>query len=277
MRVVPPLVVLAALRFAPFSGTWLPVARAQERSVSPAALQFEVASIKPSSGGRGGHAGLSTNQARYLRYEAENNTLNSLIIDAYKTTFDGVIGGPSWVRQAFFDVNAKPERPGTADELRAMLQNLLADRFKLQIHRQVVELPVYYLVTDKDGPRMTPSSNDALDDPIIERTPDVKDLHEVKIKVSSVPTKYLERLLRWAVDRPIIDKTGLTGKYDFDLRFAEDVPEEVVARHMEQGRPIVLRPTIFEALRQQLGLRLDPGKGPVEKIVIDHAEKPSEN
>jgi uncharacterized protein (TIGR03435 family) len=75
----------------------------------------------------------------------------------------------------------------------------------------------------------------------------------------------------------VIDKTDLKGDYDFDLTFVEDVLEEVIERARANGRPVILHPTLSEALRQQLGLRVEPGKGPVEVTIIDHAERPGDN
>lgn len=236
-------------------------------------LRFEVASVKPVPGGRGG--GQRGPSPGGLRYLASNITLYSLITEAYQVRFDMVEGGPDWIRRDFFDVQAKAERPSSGAELRAMLQNLLADRFKLRLHRDTRQLPVYDLAVDKNGPKLTLSAATVAGVPSIDQP--LEESHRVKMAAKSVPMKYLAWRLQGFVDRPIIDKTGLTGEFDFDLAFVEAVDPAVAERAAANGRQIDSHPTIFEAVRRQLGLRLESGRGPVEFVVIDHAEKPSGN
>jgi uncharacterized protein (TIGR03435 family) len=241
--------------------------------IPAASLRFEVASVKPVSGGRGGgRSGPSPGAERYL---ATNTTLRSLITQAYRVRFDMVVGGPDWIRRDLYDVRAKAERPSTGEELRIMLQNLLADRFQLRLHRDVWKLPVYELAVDKNGPKLKRSDLQAAGNPSIDQP--LEDSHRVRMKATSVSMKYLAWRLQGFVDEPVIDKTGLAGDFDFDLAFVEDVPQAVAERALASGRPLDLHPSIFEALRQQLGLRLESGKGPVEFTVIDRVERPSAN
>jgi uncharacterized protein (TIGR03435 family) len=165
-------------------------------------------------------------------------------------------------------VNAKAERPVPNREMRIMLQHLLADRFQLQFHRETKTMPVFELGVEKSGPKLrAPEAHDA--DLSFEHT--FGQAHEVKMKGRSVPIDYLAWRLSRVLDRPAVDRTKLAATYDFDLAFIEEVPAEIADRLPST------HPTIFEALRDQLGLRLEARHGPVEILVIDRAVRPGEN
>lgn len=224
--------------------------------------RFEVASIKPSQGGRGAQP-----IPGGLRYAASGVTLKRLVMDAYRVKFEQVIGGPAWVAADHFDVNAKAERPSTAEELRIMLQNLLAERFHLQFHRTMKEGPVYVLGVDAGGPKLTATAGG---DTVMQ--PRQEQPFHIHWTAHAVSMDYLA--WRLPLDRPVLNRTALEGSYDFELAYTAAVPPELAGEAVN-GRPIdTLGPTVFEALRRQLGLRLDARKGPVEVLVIDHAEKP---
>jgi uncharacterized protein (TIGR03435 family) len=244
---------------------------ASETTLGP--LRFEVASIRQGSGGRGGgRTGPLPGGERFL---ASNTTLAGLIIDAYRVRFNLVEGGPDWIHREFYAVNGKAERPSSGEELRKMLQNLLAERFKLQFHRETRQLPVYALAVDKNGPTLKLSDSKNAGNPSIDQS--MEEFHRIKMEARSVSMGYLVWRVGGFLDRPLIERTELKGEYDFDLTFVEDVDPDIVERAMSTGRPVNLHPTIFEALRQQLGLRLEPAKGLVEVIVVDHAERPGDN
>jgi uncharacterized protein (TIGR03435 family) len=228
---------------------------------------FEAISIKPSSpGGRGG--GRNGPAPGGERYQAINASLRSLMAEAYRVRSDQVAGGPDWVDRERFDVNAKAERPSPNREMRIMLQQLLAARFQLQFHREIKTMPVFELSVEKGGPKLrAPESPDA--DLTFEQSPGRP--HEVKMKGRSVPVGYLAWRLSRVLDRPVVDRSNLASSYDFDLAFIEEVPAELADRLPSS------RPTIFEALRDQLGLRLDSRRAPVEILVIDRAVRPGEN
>jgi uncharacterized protein (TIGR03435 family) len=247
---------------------------AQARAETPASPKFEVASLKPSQpGGRGGGIRPAPGGERYL---ATNIPLRLLIMVAYRLKTDQVAGGPEWMNTDTFDMNAKAERPSSAEDLHLMLQNLLVERFKLRFHRETKELPVYVLSVDKNGPKMTPHEAASAGDPWMDQS--VDQVVHVKMKATSAPMEYFVWRLGQVLDRPVIDHTNLKGGYDFELSYTRDLPPGSPEGARLNGEPIdTSGPTIFAALRQQLGLKLEPQKGPVEILVIDHAEKPAEN
>jgi uncharacterized protein (TIGR03435 family) len=240
----------------------------------PSAMRFEVASLKPSpAGGRGGQIRPAPGGERYL---ATGISLQLLITVAYRVKPDQISGGSDWMLTDRWDMNAKAERPSTVEELHTMLKNLLADRFQLRFHRESKELPVYALTVDKGGSKLTPHEAQSAGDPWMDQT--IDQVVSVKMKATSVPMDYFAWRLGQVLDRPVIDLTKLAGGYDFNLAYTRDLPPGLNEGALLNGTPIdTSGPTIFQALRQQLGLRLDAQKGPVEVLVIDHAEKPAAN
>lgn len=200
-----------------------------------------------------------------------------MIQPAYSVGADQVLGGPPWLDQDKFDFEAKADRASTPNELRSMLGSLLAERFQLEVRRETRQISVYFLTVDGGGPKMTPHDaqigGDALIMPSVERP-----LH-IKIKATAATMEYLARSLRPYIDRPIADHTGLTGGYDFSVAFTMEPPESMHEGMLgHDGKPIDFSgPKISDALRQQLGLRLEPGKGPLDVFVIERAEKPGAN
>lgn len=182
-----------------------------------------------------------------------------------------------------FDMNAKAERPSSMEELHAMLQDLLADRFKLRFHRESREMPMYALTVDKGGPKLAPHEARSASDPWIE--PKVDPSSDGRLKTTwhatYAPMDFLAWRLSLFMDRPVADQTNLKGSYDFDLSFTQELPPP--PQSAPAGGRILPGPldgsnsTIAESMRQQLGLKLERQKGPVDILVIDQAEKPVEN
>lgn len=196
-----------------------------------------------------------------------------MMATVYRIPARQIIGGPDWFDTLRFDVEAKTDNAYSLDDLHTMFKNLLADRFALRFHLKTKEGPVYNLLTDKSGVKMTPDGNlgGDLKIPIMPTGPG-------QFIRTKVPISYLCFFLSLVVrddPRPVIDKTGLTQVYDFRLEFAPEPPP----RGSTDNLPPELqnRPTIFEALREQLGLRLEPAKGPVDYYVIDRLNPPSPN
>jgi len=241
---------------------------------TPTPVNFEVASLKPSQpGGRGGGIRPAPGGERYL---ANNIPLKVLITVAYRVKAEQVSGGPDWINTDPYDMNAKAERPSSIEELHTMLQNLLAERFKLQFHRETKELPIYAMTVDKGGPKLQAHEAQSAGDPWIDQA--VEQFLHIKMKAKFVPMDYFAWRLSQMLDRPVVDQTNLKGGYDFDLSFTRELPPGLPEGARLNGEPIdTSGPTIFEATREQLGLRLDRQKGPVEIMVIDHAEKAAEN
>ncbi|HWD99945.1 MAG TPA: TIGR03435 family protein [Bryobacteraceae bacterium] len=252
--------------------------RAQVPAAVSPSLKFEVASLKPSMG-RGDIRGIRPAPGGE-RYLASNASLKLMLMVAYRLKADQIIGGPTWVDTASWDMTAKAERPSSADELHMMLQNLLKERFRLQFHHETKELPVYVLSIntsgDKSGPRMKAHQPQNAGDTWIDQR--VEGVVHVIMSARFTPMDYLAWRLGQVLDRPVVDRTNLKGGYDFDLTYTRELPPNIPEGALINGNPIDTGgPTIFAALKQQLGLKLEPQKAPVEIMVIDRAEKPAEN
>jgi uncharacterized protein (TIGR03435 family) len=196
------------------------------------------------------------------RFTANRLTLKGLIRMAYNVRGFQISGGPKWMDSDRYDVRTKAEgNPDTA-EVRIMLQDLLADRFKMRLHRETHELPVYWLVIGKSGPRIRETEGDAGPFRISRNS----------LSANTSMAALANVFSNW-LDRVVLDRTGLKGKYEVKLEWLPD--ENAPPTEPE----VASRPgaSLFPAVQEQLGLKLEPRKGPVEILVIDGAEKPREN
>ena len=193
---------------------------------------------------------------------------------------DFLIGGPDWIRSDAFDVQAimPDDSPvytfaqmlnGNAPALQAMLQNLLADRFKLVLHREMKTVPVYILTIGQGGPKLTPSKEEETSAVNVSGNPAAQGSDRV-LNGRKASMEQFARLLGLpsVADRPVLDLTGLTGKFTFQVKFAP------VDNHAFGNTS---SPSLFTALQEQLGLRLEATEAPLEVLVIDHAVKPEAN
>ncbi len=233
-------------------------------------LTFEVAAIHPSQpGAQGGGVAPMPNGTGYL---IQNMSVRTMMAVMYRIPGRQIVGGPGWFDTERYDVETRADRSYSLDDLHTMFKNLLADRFGLKFHIETKNGPVYNLVVDKSGLKMTPEGTAAeLNVPIVPRGAD-------DFVGTRVPMNYLCWFLSQQLQsdpRPVIDKTGLTQVYGFTLTFAPQLPLGTPSFDLPPG--LANRPGIFEALREQLGLKLEPAKGPVDYYVIDHIDKPSPN
>jgi uncharacterized protein (TIGR03435 family) len=221
-----------------------------------------------------------------------------LIERAYGVEDNMIAGGPGWLNSREYDIEAKVDA-SALEELRKlspaqrkldnqrMLQALLADRFQLAIHQVTKDLPVYVLVVAKNGPKLKKAEQKA--EPFAPPPPDAglggvprPGVNRVHAKDGSM--EEFARSLEHRLGSKVLDKTGLIGHYDFEMEWTED-ENQVVANGASEGlqtdhnRPIAnsFGPSFFTAIQEQLGLKLESQKGPVEALVIDHAEEPSPN
>jgi bla regulator protein blaR1 len=233
---------------------------------------FTVASIKPTAVDDDSFAYRALPGGQLM---AMGVTLKFLIIQAYQVRAFQISGGPGWVGTERWDIQAKPEgiqgRLSSAQET-VMVRALLEDRFQLKVHRETKEMPIYAMVVAKDGPKLTAA------DPSVHggRTPpgawDLKNVNTADL------AKHLSEQL-W---RTVIDRTGLSGNYDIRLEWTpergEGGPEAFGLPPAPEGAGSPSTgPSIFTAIQEQLGLKLESTKGPVEIVVIDRAEKASAN
>jgi uncharacterized protein (TIGR03435 family) len=245
----------------------LPAVHAQDK---PARLTFDVASIKPSQAG--GRGGLINPLPGGQEYSARNASVKLIISLMYRVPMRQIEGGQGWIDTDGYDIEAKADHAHSLDDLHAMFQNLLADRFKLKFHKEIKEGPVYALTVDKSGLKM--KLNESPQDYKVPITGG----KDGTIIGTRVPIPYFCLFLGQVLqrdERPVIDQTGLDKNYDFTLAFAPELPPDFPKENLPPG--MLDRPSIFDALREQLGLKLQAQKGPVEFYVIDHVEKPSEN
>lgn len=216
-----------------------------------ASAQFEVASVKPSGPVQSSSTGMMTKKG-FL--SANELTLKRYIMGAYGLGQNEVVGGPEWVSADRFHIVARAEKPVGDTDLMGLLRGLLADRFKLVVHKETRTSQAYILTLAKGGLKLEKSPEGEAS------TSSSRGRIEAK---ATTLRAFAERLGR-QMDYPVIDRTGVEGIYNFSVEWS---PEE--------NKPDN-RPSIFTAL-QQLGLRLTTEKAPVEMLVIDHAERPSEN
>jgi uncharacterized protein (TIGR03435 family) len=240
-----------------------------------AAQTFEVASIKPNA----------ENDNRVMigiqpggRFTATGVTLKELIGQAWNVREFQISGGPGWIGSERYDINAKAEGVGERiprEQLRPMLRALLEERFRLKVHEESKEMPLYALVAAKSGSKLAASAGEQ-PGPMIR-------MGRGRLDVKNAPMSMLAQSLSQQLGRHIVDKTGLAGNYDFVLQWTPEPGQGGGGPFAGPRSPDALPPadttgpSIFTALQEQLGLRLEAQRGPVPVIVIDQVEKPSEN
>jgi uncharacterized protein (TIGR03435 family) len=258
-------------------------AEAKPSSAPAKQLFFDAVSVKPNKGGDGSMSWRTTPDG----FKMVNIGLVQLIEFAYglnNATDEQVSGLPGWAKDAHFDLEAKVGEDDLAaykelkdDQKSAMLAGVLEDRFKMKAHRESRELPIYNLVVAKGGPKL--------------KAADPADTYEKGMKFgdklagpgamsmqmdgNATHAEFqgctLDRLvptLTNAMGRKVVDRTGLTGKYDFSFVYTpEEAKDDANAK----------APHLLTALQEQLGLKLEPAKGPVDSVVVDHVEQPTEN
>jgi uncharacterized protein (TIGR03435 family) len=270
---LPVFVVLASL------ANGLPM-NAQSPVSRPSFEAFEVATIKPA-------APDDLNAGRYIRmqsahrFQVKNYTVNGLIAAAYNLNPRAITGGPPWTESDRYEIIA--ETPGdlrpTYDDQMTMLRKLLTDRFDLALHREKKEFPIYDLTVSRGGPKLRTSPSPPDESPNLTSTvyPAASGgIDRVLLPARNVTMAQFAAILQRAIlDRPVVDDTGLTSRYDFDLEWTPD--ESQFGGQLPPGPPDSGKPGFFTALQQQIGLRIEATRGPIEAVVIDRVERPSDN
>jgi uncharacterized protein (TIGR03435 family) len=246
---------------------------AQQQATEKAPLVFEAASVKPTSPDE--QRGIVHPMAANQGYEVIGAPLRMIMTVAYTVTDRQISGGPDWINTDRWDIEAKGERQGTSDELHDALAHLLEDRFQLKLRRETREQSAYVLTVDKKGVKMP--MHDAADlkhDPIGGRFQD----GELHLSGQNVPMNYFAFFLSRSLPLNVVDKTGLNDRYDVDFHYVPELPAGARAGADGGAAPPASNgPDLFAALQEQLGLRLEKGKAPVEYLVIEHVEKPGAN
>lgn len=254
-------------------------------------LSFDVASVKENTSvsDRGGAAPPTPGRVRII-----NTPLRFILLDAFHLMDHQLIGAPEWTESARFDINAtySTDTARTEDDTRAMLRALLADRFGLKTHRETREMPIYALVmARKDGalgPQLVRSTIDC-EKWMAEKRPQLGAGSPSPVapggrrpvcqllatrRFITAGTQTMQQLsgpLQAFTGRPVVNRTGLTGAFDFDLQWTSSAvpPAPGASPPPDDG------PSIFVALQEQLGLRLEPGRAPFEVVVIDAIRRPT--
>lgn len=253
--------------------------------------EFAVASVKPNhtgccttyGAGKGGSGG-------------KDVTLKMLMAFAYHLQQFQISGGPRWIGSDRFDVEGKAENSkADPEELRLMLQSLFEDRFKLKVHHETNVSPVYALVVGKGGPKIKLSRDQSSQDVNGPAPPGAgPNRGAIRIGVgnlvgNAVPLSWFATMLSQRLDRLIVDKTNLAGRFDIRLQWAPTTGEnpfdqggnKLPSAIIDNGGATLTAdpsgPSIFSAIQEQLGLKLEPAKAPVDVLVVDHVEKPSAN
>jgi len=237
-------------------------------------LRFEVTSLEPTQGRQDSYGIRPAPGGQ--RYEAWNCPIQVMLQAAYRVKPDQIVGGPAWLRSDPYDMEAQAEKPSSADELHVMLVNMLVDRLHLKLHHEKRDMAMYALTVDTSGAKLTSHQAANGGELWIDQTFE-KPLH-LLMKATAAPMDYLAYRLSLLMDLPVVDLTGLPGDYDFTLAYTRDLPPGFpVGGKLNGEEPDTSGPTIFAALKQQLGLDLKAKKGPVDVIVIDGAQRPDAN
>ncbi len=292
-------------------GTSRTPAQSPASPATDAPLAFEVSSIKVN------HSADNRMGVRFSpgRLTATGIGLKFLIANAYNVRPFQISGGPNWINTEKYDIDAKMPDGLDAEleklpmdqrreKMSQLMQSLLADRFQLKVSHQTKEGPVYNLVVAKNGP-LIHEAKPPVDTPDAPKGPDGKPIPRNFMRMmpgdlsgQAVPIEFLAQQLSMQTGRKVIDQTGLKGSYDFELKWSpEPGPGGMMGGGPAGGGPPgggppgagpgpgpdggappdASGPSIFTALQEQLGLKLDSAKGPVDMLVIDHVEKPTEN
>ena len=264
---------------------------------SAAAPAFEVATIKPSAPPSGGLFRIARREDPG-RIDYTYVSLKDCIRLAYRVK-ENQVSGPDWLASQRFDIAAKFPAGATRDQLPEMMQALLAERFKLAVHREQKEMPVYALVVAKNGPKLKPSETPVAppsDRPagpggVMKGNMNVKMMGRGRLEANQMSMSSFTDILSQLVDRPVVDMTELKGVYDFKLDYTPDeghmqkmammagvAPGALHDRPTDGGSSESSGPSIFTAVQEQLGLKLEGRKSMVDLVVVDRMEKtPSEN
>ncbi|HWF07171.1 MAG TPA: TIGR03435 family protein [Bryobacteraceae bacterium] len=253
----------------------------RKQPAADAPPRFEVASIKLSRNPEpGGNVEITPG-----RFKGTDLALQWLILTAYRIKSSNLSGNlPDWTISERYSIDAKTDDASGENRILSALQTLLIDRFHLKEHREMKEEPVYFLTIAKGGVKMpagscVPVKKDLPNECYSVRSEGLVQTLDWRGVTMSDPSGVAYRSLAWALSGPlrrtVIDKTGLTGTFDVHLRWSRDPEPAAVGQQVEPADPSA--PAISEAVEKQLGLRLESGRGPVEYLVVDHVERPSEN
>lgn len=275
-------------------GGSLPPARpAQAATATPSPPTFEVASIKPN---KSGSPILGIDPAPGGRLTATNVSLGALIRYGYQLPIFRMSGGPDWIESERFDLVAKAEGEAGPDQIRLMLRRLLAERFALKVHTETREQPIFELLVARGdgriGPQLRRSTVDCAGVPpprpgtfpagsppvcgFVGPAPDIAvSTGRARFALRGMTMEGVARFLQGAVRRQVVDRTGLIGYFDGEFDFTVEIPPPPPPPGIPDPYDRLNFPTIFTVVREQLGLKLESSRGPVEILVVEAASRPT--
>ena len=261
MRIPPWRSLIAAVAFTAASAL-AQTSTSVQRMAANAHPSFAVATVKPHDP-NSNHQGFNVAGDRFT---IRNESLTSLLMFAYSMHPSQIVDGPAWLGDTPYDIEGTTDTPGEPNQRQQqeMLRKLLAERFGLKFHHEKRALSVYAIQIAKGGPRLKPAAN-----PDAEPDQDASS-HGTEVTVTITSATMADFILgmQFFLDRPLVDQTGLTGRYDFKLRYTYDETHAT-----DPDAP----PGKFTAVQEQLGLKFEPTKAPTDVFVLDHVEQPSAN
>jgi uncharacterized protein (TIGR03435 family) len=246
-------------------------ATAQSDSAKPQMMakdadpDWDVATVKPSDPTSPGGQRINL---RGRQVVFQNTTVEQFLLLGYGLQKSQLAGEPDWVKTERWNVDGLANVDGKPNwkQTQGMMRKLLAERFGLKLHPEQREMPVFALTIAKGGPKLTPNASDP-DGLMDQQNTEVNGQHAENLKNTPVPE--LALILQFHVDRPVVDQTGLKGRYDFQLKWTVDESKAPTDGSAAPG--------LFTAIQEQIGLKLEPVKAPADMLVIDAVERPSAN
>lgn len=242
-----------------------PKPEAPKRMPADADPSYEVATVKRSNPDNQSNGFHQNGRRLYI----ENQTMNNILIVAYGIHPKQIIDAPAWFATDHYDIDGVLDTEGepSLKQIKGIVKKLLADRFQLKFHRETRELSVYAITVTKDGPRLTISKGDPNG---LGNEEDSVHAGQDTMTVTNLSLADFVLILQFFTDRPVVDQTGLAGKWDFKWTWTPDesrLPPDAT-------NPA---PGLFTAIQEQLGLKLEAKKAPADVYVVDHVERPSSN
>ena len=236
---------------------------------------FEVATIKPSDTSAPHGTFLRTDGRHSIAY---NFPVMGLISFVYGVHGSQIVGGPKAVLDAHFDIDGVPDIDGHPNigQSKIMYRKLLESRFKLAFHREQRELPAYAIVVAKSGPKVAKTDRKPGNSTVFSYNREREIVLTLKVRNASM-SDFAHGMQEVILDKPVVDETGLPDRYDFDLKWKTDEPLPGVSAPTEDRNDSDVPPGLYTAIQEQLGLKIESTKTPVEVLVIDHLEMPTAN
>lgn len=248
----------------------IPAAIAQNDVAKPQPMakdadpDWEVATVRPSDPNDNGHQHISLRGRHVMLLD---HTVDDILLIGFGVQKGQLVGEPDWAKTERWNVDGVPDVEGEPSmrQLQEMMQKILVERFGLKLHHEQREMPVFALTVAKGGPKMTPN----LSDPTgwFDQQNSIGNGRDVEALKNASMTD-LAHILQFRVDRPVVDQTGLKGRYDLKLQWSTDEAQTTQTDAL---------PGLFTALTEQIGLKLEPVKAPADVLVIDQVQKPSPN